>query len=803
MSRSLTSALLVLGLTQSAEAQDIQGVVRDPQGAPVAGATVKIACAAFGTLAVTSSDGAFAAKLPAPRRTCTSEVRRPGFAPWHRQLREGRTQEIQLQLARREEAVTVVAGRETEDSRIAAPLGSITMVADDFAALGPDANRWIETARLAAGAFTGQTRLYVDGLPAADAPSAVAISRISINADPFSAEHGGVDENRVEIALNEPERVWHFSASGLSVGPAGRETLANGEESRAYRRAFSVSGPLPHLPLVAFLQAGGYGETRQLAYRAAGDEGVRLEDSAEAATRIASLATGLNWTGPGFSLSGAMRQSQTTLMNAGVGGVIAPAAAASAASQHRSFETSWRAASDTVTHRGGLQFVRTSLATHANSAARATVVAGEVVDGGDEVQAETRERSSVFFKHVVERRAAQPWMAGVELTNNLVRATRSFNPLGVIQLDSPGAQVGSWMARQGAPDVAVTTSTAAAFVDFQPWRDRHSVVRAGVRGEWQRGAGVFLSPRIAGQLSLRGFVAGLGAGLFVAPWSPELLSEAALRDRRQTSTLFVPGAVIDEPASLSASGAELLEMTTVPGLERRRDAVVRLSLRRQAGPASFGVEETWTHGSALAGLSRLRDSRGLVDVLASDRRLRRGQTHVTAGLKLARLSLGAHYEMLRSSDDTEGAFSLPGTPQGRTGEWGPSSGIARHNFSLVSSATLPAAIRASVVATAASGLPYSPITGRDPAGLFTYIDRAGLPRNSQSGPPSRNLSVYLSRHVALPHARGAALDLGVRAENLLNRTNVEQVMTLQGPWLGRALRASPGRAVRVWMSVAK
>ena len=221
------------------------------------------------------------------------------------------------------------------------------------------------------------------------------------------------------------------------------------------------------------------------------------------------------------------------------------------------------------------------------------------------------------------------------------------------------------MARQGAPDVAVTTSTAAAFVDFQPWRDRHSVLRAGVRGEWQRrGGGVPVAadrgsavvPRLR-----RGPGRGLVCGALVAgaPFRGGAARQAAdvhvVRSRRRDRRAGVALCL-----RRGASGDDDRARTGAPA-RRRRSVVVAAP----GGPRKLRrAEETWTHGGALAGLSRLRDSRGLVDVLASDRRLRRWQTHVTAGLKLARLSLGAHYEMLRSSDDTEGAFSLPGTPPG-------------------------------------------------------------------------------------------------------------------------------------------
>jgi hypothetical protein len=150
--------------------------------------------------------------------------------------------------------------------------------------------------------------------------------------------------------------------------------------------------------------------------------------------------------------------------------------------------------------------------------------------------------------------------------------------------------------------------------------------------------------------------------------------------------------------------------------------------------ARSGIEHKWTHGVSLAGATRARTALGLVDVVDSDRRLTRHQLHARAGVSSRTVSVTAHYEFVHSLDDTDGTFMLPARQDDVGGEWARSSGLSRHNASLVASVALPGEVRALVNATAASGSPHSIVSGRDPGGLAAFTDRAGAPRNAATGP---------------------------------------------------------------------
>jgi hypothetical protein len=56
----------------------------------------------------------------------------------------------------------------------------------------------------------------------------------------------------------------------------------------------------------------------------------------------------------------------------------------------------------------------------------------------------------------------------------------------------------------------------------------------------------------------------------------------------------------------------------------------------------------------------------------------------------------------------------------------------------------------------------------------------------------------------VPRARGLAVDVGVRAENVFDWTNVTAVGAVAGTsWLGQPLTALGGRSITVWASFAR
>jgi hypothetical protein len=112
-------------------------------------------------------------------------------------------------------------------------------------------------------------------------------------------------------------------------------------------------------------------------------------------------------------------------------------------------------------------------------------------------------------------------------------------------------------------------------------------------------------------------------------------------------------------------------------------------------------------------------------------------------------------------------------------ESGPSDFHQPHRLIADASMRFPFATQLSVVATAASGLPVNPTTGRDNNGDSYTVDRpVGLGRNSFRGPAQLNFDVATVKQFPL----GAKLRVEGRLEifNLLNRANFIKVNNIYG-----------------------
>ncbi len=694
---------------------------------------------------------------------------------------------------------TVMVPPGDHESLVAAPLSSATSSAEDLQALGPDARLWLEAAMATAGAFVGQRQLYVDGMPATSAPAAARVASVAVNVDPFSAEAGGVDRNRIDISTKTPDRRWHFNLDSPSWRRGGSDALAERDGPKTRHLAAGVSGPIRATPLAFFANVNRYTNTDHPAYLAIDPAGTSLSVAPAASTRMSSWSAGTSLDRPELTWTLTARGSANDLQNTGIGGLETPATAFHSSSTSRQLQTTWRASRGTVTHRGGAFVADLSTAATADSPFQARTLLGLVHVQGREWHTQDRDESRWSLRHVVERGAGRrPWSAGGEVSRvDLVDATR-FNPLGRLYLDAPDAMTGTLIFRPQSPPISAATTTGALFVQGTPIVNRRRFLRAGVRAEWQSNEGVLLLPRATLLTRGHGFVLGFSGGLFTDAFAPSFYAETMRRGLADL-TVVHDAAIADLPP-LDLGRGDALSFRLSPTLARRRDAVLQVSVTRRLGKLDAGIEHKWTRGSELAGAIRTRTLAGLEDAIDSDRRLRRHQLHARAGFSARNTTVTGHYEHVRSHDDTDEPFSLPSQRGDIGGEWGRSTGIPRHFGSLTASATLPRDLRLYLTATAASGSPYSLITGRDADGLATFTDRGGAIRNGATTPVSSNLSFYASHRLRIPHTRLVA-DAGVRLENLFDRLNVLAAGPIAGTaWVGRPLSATPGRSASFWFT---
>jgi len=235
------------------------------------------------------------------------------------------------------------------------------------------------------------------------------------------------------------------------------------------------------------------------------------------------------------------------------------------------------------------------------------------------------------------------------------------------------------------------------------------------------------------------------------------------------------------------------------------------------------------------GQARPDPALGNVIRLESSGRSERHTLHVNAGLMRpqARYGFFAGYVMTVARDDGDSALSVPTTPAGLAGEWGPAAGDVRHRLFSLSRWRFGGGASLGTMVHVESGAPYDITTGGDDNGDTILSDRPeGTGRNRGRGRASVNLDLRLSwshgfgpersdgpgatvrviRHGAggdegvpdLPGADGNKrfqLSVYVQAFNALNHTNPRRYSgVLTSPYFGQPLLAEPGRRLELGAS---
>ena len=684
------------------------------------------------------------------------------------------------------------------------PLDSASMRREDLRVLGPDTAAWIAFTRAEAGSLSGAERIYVDGMPApADVPAST-IGRITVNGDAFTAEYSDVGEVRVDIDLRPPDRRWRVSLSSPSVGAGGGSPLGDTGAPVSRAAAVGLSGPVPRLPITFSLQATERSHARRPLFVDA--ESAALTTSADdvrTTSTSAALVAGAVLVTRDVVVRATFSGTGMRAEHAGIGGINAASTGQRLESHSRSFQATWKVARGGRLHRGGFSLQRDRLGAVADSIEPFVIVTGRLAAGGDETASETRRTSAWTAKHVIDG-ANGKWKAGMTSSHDAVTHVRVANPLGRFQREDVSAATGTWTVSTGPIAAAARTTSAAAFAERLIVHGARASLRAGLRLDWQDGAGLIASPRVVGAARAAGFQLSGGAGLFVRAWTPELFAVAAASNGTSGPTFVMHDVSAGSMAALDPSDGERLRASIAGGFERRRDLVARAGIQRRVGPAHAGIEHTWTHGTSLPGTVRHREAGDLLDVVASDRRLRRHQTHLRLSARSGATAAHAYYQHVWSFDDSESPLAIPARVGDIAGEWARSAGLPRHAAGLTASVRLPFHVRALLSAEARSGTPYNIISGRDPGRLAAFTDRAGLPRNAGLLPSFRKLSVSLSRAVRVPRLAWLTFDVGVRADNVTNRRNVTSVgQVMDTPAFGMPLDAAAGRSIRFWVALAR
>ena len=259
-----------------------------------------------------------------------------------------------------------------------------------------------------------------------------------------------------------------------------------------------------------------------------------------------------------------------------------------------------------------------------------------------------------------------------------------------------------------------------------------------------------------------------------------------------------------EDASKGATqGAVSIGSRIDPDMDRARDLMVRSSIERPVGSLTPGLEYTWTDSTHLPGSRRLAAPDGWIDQLESNRFARKHQVHLRLQYQRKGQQIVAHYEWIRSVDDTDGPFSFPEFQNNLRAEVARSSGVAPHNLSIVGNFKFPAQVSVTVVDTYRGSSPYDITSGTDAEGKGLYNSRAGRPRNSGDRPSCTSLTLFGYRRIAVPlvllHSkRKTYANVGVQVENLLNNRNFLSMGSVtRSPLFATPMGGLPGRSIRL------
>jgi len=205
-------------------------------------------------------------------------------------------------------------------------------------------------------------------------------------------------------------------------------------------------------------------------------------------------------------------------------------------------------------------------------------------------------------------------------------------------------------------------------------------------------------------------------------------------------------------------------------------------------------------------------------------------------MKMGKFMLGASYVLSKTTDETDGALSLPANNFDLRGERGPSLQDTRHRFNILTNIKLMSRFSLSTIFNASSARPYNITTGRDNNNDTVSNDRpAGVTRNSARGMGQWDMSSRLSWGFSFGKAadtqaaggprvrviRGGSdsgemlgavgsmpamdgkryrTEFFVQATNLLNHANLIGFSGVQtSPLFGQATAALPGRRIETGM----
>jgi Carboxypeptidase regulatory-like domain len=282
---------------------------------------------------------------------------------------------------------------------------------------------------------------------------------------------------------------------------------------------------------------------------------------------------------------------------------------------------------------------------------------------------------------------------------------------------------------------------------------RHEVqTNLNDRNNFMPRAGFAWSPFKKGNTTIRG-----GGGIFYDWFAAETYEQALRVNGQQQSDLDIRNPGFPDPFGVGTA-------VTLPASRIQIDPNLRMPYVSQA---SIGVEQSLPHNIRLMsqdsyrrGIHQLRgrnvnapidgvlpdQSAGVVTQIESSADSFNHLLFVNFNwAKIGKFMIGAAYVLSKTSDETDGALSLPADNFDLRGERGPSQQDTRHRFNILTNFRLTKSLSLSSIFNASSARPYNITTGFDDNKDLSVNDRpAGVGRNSARGAGQWDLSSRLS-----------------------------------------------------------
>jgi len=808
----LGTIVCVFALGTMAQSETLSGTVIDPQQRLIAGATVSLSCGNQTDTRKTDGKGTFTFSRAAFPEDCRIRAEYPNFAAL--EIAAGRRRSFTLQLRLAELKQTVNAGT---DKLPPSSLSSVSLTADDLKEIAANGEDLLSYAKQMAGITSGPDSIYVDGMLADRVPPADRIESIAINADPFSAEYSDAGDTHIDISTKKADRKFAISSAGVTLGSRAPAGLNPSLSSNSKTAVLGFTAPVPYLPL-AFTGNANYtwGQSEQPILASVPSlQGISI---APVNSVTATDSHGRFGIGTDYSRNDVLHVNATFFVftaretNLNVEEITLPQAGASQDTTSYEFLTAFSIIGQHHIDRGGISANWSDSGMNANSSLMGVVVSGAFIAGGAEINRQDAQWNRWTFKNVLQsNKKGNNWSVGATVSRRADEENILSNSYGQIHFGNladyissanTGAGAGTGVISLGQGKAQYDSYTAAPFIEAELLRRPKIVVRGGLRADYQTAEGVHFSPRLSAVAGLRGFVLKAGSGMFVQPWASSIFLSILEDDGNHLQQYLIENVSLSSNLETLAGvpESEIVSKAT-PGLVATRNWITKASIEHAYGNFLPGLEYTWTDGTHLLGSQRLGNTTtGWTDWLESNRAQRKHQIRALAQYRIRGQSLTARYEWVHARDDTDGPFSFPAQQSNIGGEWGPSSGTADHNLSLIASSKVRNILTFSVVDSWHSPLPENITSGLDPEGDGLYTDRAGLPRNSGSGTYYNSMELFSHGRIALPKLfsrpnKKMYLDLYLQGLNLLDNKNYENLGTVLGsPLLGQPLAAAPGRS---------